>query len=102
MKRFDKSLFFFSFFKVKISPHLLDYENANSEAKKDDKNDPNEGGPSSGQANQAQLGVSDLFKNPFVRKVTLIMFFNWIVVTLGNIFVEITKETFRPFGIKRV
>ena len=92
MKRFDKSLFFFSFFKVKISPHLLDYENANSEAKKDDKNDPNEGGPSSGQANQAQLGVSDLFKNPFVRKVTLIMFFNWIVVTLGNIFF-LQKET---------
>ena len=80
------SSLFFSFFKVKISAHLLDYENANSEAKKDDKNDPNEGGPSSGQANQAQLGVSDLFKNPFVRKVTIIMFFNWIVVTLGNIF----------------
>ena len=86
-KRPKSSYLFFSFFKVKISPHLLDYENANSEAKKDDKNNPNEGtGPSSGQDNQAQLGVSDLFKNPFVRKVTLIMFFNWIVVTLGNIF----------------
>ena len=30
-----------------------------------------------------QLGIKDIFKNPDTRKFTLIMWINWIVVTLG-------------------
>ena len=74
-------MYFFPHLKVKLSPHLLDYEA--SDAKKDDKNDPNEVVESI--QDHPPLGVGDLFRNPFVRKVTIIMFFNWIVVTLGNV-----------------
>ena len=59
--------------KVKLSPKLL-YHEPTSDTKTIGSEDH---GPSN-------IGIMDLFRNPFVRKVTLIMFFNWIVVTLGK------------------
>ena len=54
--------------KVKISPHLLQTPETKTETKEE---------------HFKSLGAADLFKTSFVRKVTLVMFFNWIVVTLG-------------------
>ena len=59
--------------KVKLSPSLL-YHEPTSDTK-------TIGSKDHGTSN---IGIMDLFRNPFVRKVTLIMFFNWIVVTLGK------------------
>ena len=57
------------FFQVKISPHLL-------EVKEEKENEAQNEIPQ-------QLGIKDIFKNPDTRKFTLIMWINWIVVTLG-------------------
>ena len=57
------------FFQVKISPHLL-------EVKEEKENEAQKEIPQ-------QLGIKDIFKNPDTRKFTLIMWINWIVVTLG-------------------
>ena len=54
--------------KVKISPHLLQVPETRFEKKEE---------------HFQSLRAADLFKTPFVRKVTLVMFFNWIVVSLG-------------------
>ena len=32
---------------------------------------------------ETKLGIKDLFKTPEVRRNTIVMFINWIVVTLG-------------------
>ena len=32
---------------------------------------------------ETKLGIKDMFKTPEVRKITIVMFINWIVVTLG-------------------
>ena len=57
---------------VKLSPHLLDYSDTSADKNKE-------------QSSKTQeIGITDVFKNSYTRKVTLIMFFNWIVVTLGN------------------
>ena len=57
------------FFQVKISPHLL-------EVKEEKENEAQNEIPQ-------QLGIKDIFKNPDTRKFTLVMWINWIVVTLG-------------------
>ena len=56
-------------FQVKISPHLL-------EVKEEKENEAQNEIPQ-------QLGIKDIFKNPDTRKFTLVMWINWIVVTLG-------------------
>jgi hypothetical protein len=56
---------------VKLSPHLLEFTPRNVGTADENKTEVQ------------QLGVADLFRDPTVRKITLIMFFNWIVVTLG-------------------
>ena len=48
-----------------------------------DKNEKSEETKQTTPEEVPKLGISDLFKNPDVRKITLIMFVNWIVVTLG-------------------
>ena len=32
---------------------------------------------------ETKLGVKDMFKNPEMRLISIVMFINWIVVTLG-------------------
>ena len=32
---------------------------------------------------ETKLGLSDMFKNPEMRLISIVMFINWIVVTLG-------------------
>ncbi len=58
---------------VKLSPNLLQDCDESSHKKNNNPDKP-----------KIKLGPLDLFKDPYVRKVTLIMFFNWIVVTLGK------------------
>ena len=41
--------------------------------------------PAKSSAKVPELGPIDLFKHPYARKITLVMFFNWIVVTLGEL-----------------
>ncbi len=54
--------------KVKLSPHLLEFDN-------------NLG--ISGETLSSNMGFVDLFRNRHVRKITVIMFVNWAVITLG-------------------
>ena len=63
-------------FKVTISPHLLEIPKG-KEVKEDESHHHKHAEP------EVKLGASDLFKNAFARKIILIMFVNWIVVTLG-------------------
>ena len=62
---------------VKLSPHLLEYSDISAEKTKE-------------QNFAQEIGMIDVFKNSYTRKVTLIMFFNWIVVTLGNLTKNLT------------
>ncbi len=57
-----------------ISPALL--EGTNEE--------PETGQSGTGKPASQQLATSDLFKNATMRKNILIMFVNWIVITLGR------------------
>lgn len=57
---------------VKLSPHLLAYDDKSGQKTKE-------------QSAGEEIGMIDVFKNSYTRKVTFIMFFNWIVVTLGNL-----------------
>lgn len=59
--------------KVKLSPSLLDIDDKANNEKTDEKS-----------SEKVQIGIADLFKHPYVRRITLILFFDWIVVTLGK------------------
>ena len=61
----------FLILQVKLSPHLLAYDDKSGQKTKEQ------------QSVVEEIGMIDVFKNSYTRKVTLIMFFNWIVVTLG-------------------
>ena len=62
-----------------LSPHLLNIDDepdkTNEKAIEAEKEEIKPDVP--------QLGIKDLFRDSEVRKITLIMFVNWIVVTLG-------------------
>ena len=70
IKRFLIPKPIFLIFQVKLSPHLLAYDDKSDQKTKE-------------QSVVEEIGMIDVFKNGYTRKVTLIMFFNWIVVTLG-------------------
>ena len=64
---------FFIYYKVTISPHLLEVSAENdSEAHTEKK-----------EIKDVELGIPDLFKHSGCRNATLIMFVVWIAVTLG-------------------
>lgn len=60
--------------KVTLSPHLLKIPDKPTQDKEQQQTEPEQ---------EVKLGVVDLFNRPFVLRITLIMFVNWIVVTLG-------------------
>ena len=55
----------------------------------------------SGSAENGELGMGILFKHPELRRYTLVMFVNWIVVTLGEyIFFLVCPLTLRTDPVK--
>ena len=86
---------------VQISEHLLQVPTETEEQEDKTKTktnglDQKVADVESGSAKNEELGMGILFKHPELRRYTLVMFVNWIVVTLGEcIFFLVCQSTLR-------